>query len=1123
MALNDYFKMIMFFLIKGSAKQVFTTLGLEKFAEANDQSPNAIAKDIERCPFWGNLEQSERFKSIWLNPKLTASEYYTQGNMYAENVKLGFGPMIPTPFYLPNETEADLLTIQSKIKTVSISYLNEEGLCCGLFVQYRQDAPHKWIIAQSKNTNLSPDLHEIMILTPFNPQPFCQQSGATISSSPFLNEEFINSIGDKILTKFIKFIIGADGKINVNAKHFNLFLQYLSLEKHLEENGKLIQIIQERFSEFLTNKAFEILYNYNQNPQPRQILDCLNEKSSLYELITNYPLNGDKTIDAQQLRIMVFLDAYGLNKKQGLRLNKSFVRGLNKILYPENLNFLGESLQDQQKIEGLQFLFKTSKFRNYFEQFIEVSEKNDIWSKLNNLALQRWKFPEDKFCHALICKVLCNLPEISIKDLLLLKKLRTNRDLEEFFDPLDFADFITQNGVKGLTSLDEIQAYFNDLLLRYKDAAAWRKSPLSQKLLSSIGKRYIENPQDKRLQEYGFCTEPEEIDACIILHQQGIDLQLMKAYIKEPDFAYFVYILQSYGLERHLPNLFEGNTMLALKQIASLKNYSEKLATLFLVVQRQLKSDEYFALIDSFINHPNLARLIIHSHEKGFTAKELKKLAFDPSMHRAANLLQHYEVNFNFKNLNPFACQTLLFIGELTLTAKNDPFIKIYLKEALAASLEFFADGFKLNNGRSQLKFKKNIPVLPTDAKETAQLLEKLDLFLKEQMLVFEWARKCDISKSNLLVTKKEFADELAFAFQLLTEKNANAEFYLSVCIGFSKLPIEAKANKELTQTAINALLYCAEEAPKEPLISFDLLLQNHKLARAISSAAAHKLPSRQLLNSETLINTEIIAALNKLNRMAITNKNCFELALSENSKGHDFRLLLALLPAKAEHSLLEFIERSLDERREKRVAKLPESAIKNLAYHLDDSLLLINRLRTLDLNNEVIDFLVKEDQTSRFFYKTVRKIEAESELIRTRLAKEHPSKFLALRNLEVEYRKNLYLALYDGLKADNSGLQASEKAAILTARIKEAEKAILEPLKIEKDECARWIKAAFVNMATIALTIITFGVGWLLHHEHYRKTGDRFFFTSTKSEEGYKTINNETLEEAIEVMHKIN
>ncbi|MBA2710886.1 MAG: hypothetical protein H0U57_09875 [Tatlockia sp.] len=1108
------------FLIKGSAKQVFTTLGLEKFAEANDKSPDAIAKDIGRSPFWGNLKESKLFTNTWLNQKLSPSQYYVQGNMTAENVRLGFGPIIPTPFYLPGETEADLLTIQKQIKTLPIAYLDDQGACCSLSLYYRQDDPGKWIISQVKNTNLAPDERETMIFTSFDPRPFCQKSEATISSTTFPNEEFLNQIGSVRLSTVMRFILNSDQKIAKNAKIINLFLQYLPLKTNSYENEKLNEAVSNHLPQILANKALEILNDYNQQPLAKQILDCLNENSPLNELILKFPFTGDRNIDARQLRVLLFLDSYNLNSKQDLRLNEDFLRGLDEVLFTENLEFLAASLKEELKTECLVFLMKTSNFRTYFQQIIEVAEKGGFWFKLKDLSLKTWSFPEDAFRHALICKVLCNIPTIPNYELSsLLKMLESNTVLEEFFDPIDLANYITQKGTKGLTILEEVKIYFSDMIPKYKEAAAWRQMPLAPSFLSMIAEQYLQEPNNKLLSEISFCSEPGEIKACTILYEQGVGIDLIKAYIKMPDFVYFVSTLKSFGLKMHLPSLFEGNAMLALKKISSLKNHYEKIATLFLVAQKQLKPEEYFNLVNSFQDYPKLAKLIVSAHEKGFTAKELKKLAFNEAMHRPANLLERYEISFNFKNLSPFVCQTLLFISELSLTEKDNPIIQAYLNDALAASITFFAGECTFNQAISLLNQVLNYPLLANDK---TMKVKKLDIFLKQQMQLYKEARELDIPEDMLLVNRKEFANELASAFKVLKTLKAEAEVYKTVCEGFLKLPSDARIKEELINSAIEALLYCAKEAPTEPLIPFELFMENHKLARAISCAAAHQLPGRQLLSCDTSINGEIIAALNKLNRLAQTNKRVFELAISENRKGHDFRLLLAKLPFRAENFLLDFIQRGLDERREKRVAQLPNSAIKNLASQLDESLLLINRLRALDLDCEVINFLVKDDQKSRYFYKAVRKIEAESENIKTRLAKEHPHKLKALERPEADYRKNLYLALYEGLRPD-SEIEAGEKAANLTLRIKNAEQAILTPLQIDQDECARWIKAALVNFATIALTIFTLGAGWYLHEQHYKKTGDFFFFTSTRSEEAYKIINNETLEETIEVMNKLN
>ncbi|MBA3537200.1 MAG: hypothetical protein H0T84_11425 [Tatlockia sp.] len=1100
------------YLIEGNAKQVFTTFGLDNFAQANAKNLDLIKKDIGRSPFWGTPKQGERFMDAWLNPELTASEYYIQGNLFAGNVYLGFGPIIPLPFFQPHETEADLINIQSKLRQIGFSYEDERGIPCGLTIYYRQDDPGKWIITQARNTNLSPEKHQIKQLTSFDPHPFCKKNEATISSTSIPNEEFINAIGDEGLKKFISFILDSKGKINPQSEIMNLFLQYLPLKF---KNEELMLAFKNFLPEIMANKALFLLQKNKQQPSPLQILECIDENSPLSQLISNYEPIGDRIIDSRQLKILLFLDAYGLNEKQAIRSDDVFLHGLDDVLYDENLEFLAATLRDELKTKGLRFLLKTNHTREFFSQFIEVTEKANIWEKLEVLSKKDWNFPEDGFSHAVICKMICNLPTIPENKLLsLLSALTKNRVLEDFFDPISLADYLTSDG-KELKSLDKVQNYFDDMLPKYKDAAAWRNLPLSPRFLSGLAEQYINKPDDKLLRELSFCSEPKDINACYILFNLGVELKLIKAYIQDPEMVYIINSLKGSGLENCIPELFEGSGSLALKQISRLKSYDQKQATLILVALKQLDPEEFFKLIEVFKKYPKLASLIVDAHEKGFSAKELKTLAFDPIMHCAANVLIHYKVDFSFKNLTPFVCQTLLFIDELSLGEKHNRLIEPYLKKTIFTTLAFFKGDLDLNEALSQLNFEE----------ETGESLlkKKLITFIKEQMHLFTAATKFKIPEAKLLVKRIEIANALTFALQILSSLNAKDEVYSQVCAGFSNLPANAKVNEKLTRTAVRALHDCAFDTPIESLGAFDLLLKDYKLAKAIIRAAAHKLPVRQLLDYEKPVNVQLIVALNNLSRMAPENSQAFELALREDSKGHDFRLLLALVPYKTENSLIEFLQKGIEGQREKRIAIPPVSNIQNLAYQLDESLLLINRLRALNFGDEVIEFMVKEDEKSKYFYKAVRKIEADSEVIRTRLAAEHPAKFKELKVPEQEYRKDLYRAMYEGLKPDNSTQTAAEKAAILTTRIKKAENRLVKPLQMDSDECARWIAAAFVNLATIALTIVTLGAGWFLHSQHHKKTGDYFFFTSTKSEEAYKTLNSETLEETLEVMLKIN
>jgi hypothetical protein len=264
----------------------------------------------------------------------------------------------------------------------------------------------------------------------------------------------------------------------------------------------------------------------------------------------------------------------------------------------------------------------------------------------------------------------------------------------------------------------------------------------------------------------------------------------------------------------------------------------------------------------------------------------------------------------------------------------------------------------------------------------------------------------------------------------------------------------------------------------------------------AIAAAAVLGFDVREFVSH--LATDERTQALNKLKQMASDNKEAYGLAINfEKNCGPEFCRLL------------------------KDISK-PEQL-----GRLVKAMPLVNCLLDLGFKNEIIDFVVagsmpKAERKSRYFYKTLLGVEKETDVIKARLKGEEKGAQLAEH--ESEYRKTLYQAVYEALRPDNQD-KPQNKLATLKASIDTAYKEVKEAVETDSSPCARWFLAALANLASLVLTVVTGGlalpVTGYLHYQHYKKTGDFLFFSSTRSAESYKAMGNEIVEEVKEIMEE--
>ena len=482
---------------------------------------------------------------------------------------------------------------------------------------------------------------------------------------------------------------------------------------------------------------------------------------------------------------------------------------------------------------------------------------------------------------------------------------------------------------------------------------------------------------------------------------------------------------------------------------------------------------------------------------------------------------------FLFQALTPLASQMLSAVDSLGLRPEEKA-IQDYLQAELPKTLAL-CNSYHDSKGKEKIGALSEFPEKEATVKEfavhTNPTLKNLDSFLEDQRRVITVAKWLGIPEEDLLQLMKDrkIAEELTRAVGLLDKaEEKNEKVYEEVFLVFETLPKGTQLNEEITTNAVSALLACCRSKSYQKLI-FSKFLKDPELAKAIPAVVVHGLRVTEFLDSKN--EEEIILALNKLSQLVDPRNRA--LAVQLNDEGQDFRRLLAWLPidkmTKEEGaSLVELLREAILKRgtESSREAILEDRTLskktQKLALHpLDGFLMLTNRLRNAKILNadEMLDFMMQNNETNQAFYNTVLNMEVESDSTMARLKSEHKEKYTALQDKELNYRRTLYEAMYMALKdAPKNKTDAENKIKTCSKAVDGAFKEVLEPLHIDKNPTLRFFAQVLFNFATLALSAITSvitgdAVFHLTHGLHREKTGDFFFHESTRSEETYKTM----------------
>jgi hypothetical protein len=165
-----------------------------------------------------------------------------------------------------------------------------------------------------------------------------------------------------------------------------------------------------------------------------------------------------------------------------------------------------------------------------------------------------------------------------------------------------------------------------------------------------------------------------------------------------------------------------------------------------------------------------------------------------------------------------------------------------------------------------------------------------------------------------------------------------------------------------------------------------------------------------------------------------------------------------------------------------------------------------IRQLSNLDFPHldDLIGFISQNEEKGMQFCQAVLKVKRECNIIRKRLKAEAEEKYNSFIRPEKEYRRRMYLALYE----EFNPTAGQDQQKTLGEKIKAAEAQITNVVEIDRHP---WLRRAMMVIYNLLTIIFTAGH---LNREHQHKTGDWYFFARPASSEAVRRLDLEILDE---------
>ncbi|WP_419419734.1 hypothetical protein ACNVED_00045 [Legionella sp. D16C41] len=426
----------MLYIIKGTSDKIYKLFGLSVLLGSGTKSAD-IAKDVFRTLYFGDKENCQYHIKTWLDGTKSNHSCYSQGNMSAGNLFFIFGS---EPFIKEND---ELENYYLNKVNLAFAFVDQNKELNGLSLYYRRDDPTKWMIGLIKNTNLIPSKRQVYILTSVNPKSFVKDEklGTQHFISATEKNNFVETLNDPFLAKFINFIIKSDGQIETNAEVIGQFLNYVSLNNEFKENKESF-LLKESLPVLLSNQALQVAQQLDLQLSLSQIKQCLDEKSLLPRYLCQLrQLNVTEARNLASL-LLSFEEAKLIEKWDIILSNEQLAKYLLEAANSLTDSLLKDAFSDEF-IDSLLFIINQDVFNFFYEKINKAGGKaKDIWSNLAYLSQLKWELPKEVFKKEVLCQLICSINDISSLKTLLIAANEIDLNLENIFNPSTFAQFL---------------------------------------------------------------------------------------------------------------------------------------------------------------------------------------------------------------------------------------------------------------------------------------------------------------------------------------------------------------------------------------------------------------------------------------------------------------------------------------------------------------------------------------------------------------------------------------------------------------------------------------------------------------------------------------------------------
>ncbi|MDR3502295.1 MAG: DUF5336 domain-containing protein [Legionella sp.] len=195
---------------------------VENFTTASTEISTQLLKDLERDQFLStNNRTYEEFVAHWMDPAVSVA--YNQGNLTSSFFSLLLSMyMLQDPRFekqktakdAPERTDRQEYYHRDKKSDIALGYFDDEGVACGISIDYSLVDPNLWTITIIRNTTAAPEDRQVLLTSSAEMLPAGNKGLVNINDAQKAILDFLKS---KTLSQQIKDcgLFAKDGTLNL--------------------------------------------------------------------------------------------------------------------------------------------------------------------------------------------------------------------------------------------------------------------------------------------------------------------------------------------------------------------------------------------------------------------------------------------------------------------------------------------------------------------------------------------------------------------------------------------------------------------------------------------------------------------------------------------------------------------------------------------------------------------------------------------------------------------------------------------------------------------------------------------------------------------------------------------